>query len=460
LINVLSDKGKIRTLKISMAAIISVVVVEFLLGFVVGSLAILSDGLHAAFDALTTFILIITTAASLKPPDEEHMYGHEKFEPIGGLIGGIALVITSIIIFYEAFLRLFQNVPINLELSYAGFIAIGYTLCMDFLRVGALRGAFKSESATMKSGLYHATADLGSTLIALFGFGMASVGFNIGDALASIILSIPLAYLSVKLIWNSGLELSDVAPMDVVKKIRREIVSTKGVLGIRSLKVRRVGAKTFAEITLQVPEYLGLEESHELASRVEENLKKSLGNAEVVIHVEPPEKEMLTEKLVEKLAEQVEGVKDVHEVNVIYAGGRLHLTLHARVNAGMSVQGAHEIAEKIEERIRAKMGAVDHITVHIEPFEAKMRGTVVDERKFRQVIHDIVKSFDGVLSLKRMVTYVVCGKRYVDLDCCFTGEIPIEEAHRVASEIENSIKEKFTEVVVTVHIEPERNGYS
>ena len=219
MINLLSDKGKIRALKISLAAIISVVIVEFLLGFVVGSLAILGDGLHAAFDALTTFILIITTAASLKPPDEEHMYGHEKFEPIGGLIGGIALVITSMIIFYEAFLRLFQHVPINLELSYAGFIAIGYTLCMDFLRVGALRGAFKSESATMKSGLYHATADLGSTLIALSGFGMASVGFNIGDALASIILSIPLAYLSVKLVWNSGLELSDVAPMDVVKKL-------------------------------------------------------------------------------------------------------------------------------------------------------------------------------------------------------------------------------------------------
>ncbi|MGC9345720.1 MAG: cation diffusion facilitator family transporter, partial [Candidatus Bathyarchaeales archaeon] len=119
---------KLKTLKISAIAITSVVLVEVILGLAVGSLAILSDGAHALLDALTMFILLITTTASLKPPDEEHMYGHEKIESIGGLIGGIILLGTAILLAIQSVLRLLENesylVP---EWKFAGFVAIGYT---------------------------------------------------------------------------------------------------------------------------------------------------------------------------------------------------------------------------------------------------------------------------------------------------------------------------------------------
>ena len=68
---------KLRTLKRSTVAISTVVFVELILGLAVNSLAIISDGLHATLDAVTTLTLFIVTRASLKPPDEEHMYGHE-----------------------------------------------------------------------------------------------------------------------------------------------------------------------------------------------------------------------------------------------------------------------------------------------------------------------------------------------------------------------------------------------
>ena len=235
-----AQKGgyKLRTLKISTIAISSVVFVEFTLGLLVGSLAILSDGAHALLDALTMIVLLLTTRASLKPPDEEHMYGHEKFEAIGGLVGGIALVGISLLIMYEAILRFTQNLSINLGFEFAGFIAIGYTLCIDFLRISIFRKAVESESSTMKAGFYHALADFSSTIIALLGFGLAVIGVYSSDALASIVLGILLIYLSVRLVWSSGMELTDTISKDIVKKIKEEIARSK-----MECKVENLGSR-------------------------------------------------------------------------------------------------------------------------------------------------------------------------------------------------------------------------
>ncbi len=454
----LAEEEKLGALKISAFAIASVVVVEMVLGFVVGSLAILSDGAHALLDALTMLVLFFTTKASFKQPDEEHMYGHEKIEAIGGLIGGIALVGIALLITYEAILRIIQNASVNLNLESFGFIAIGYTLCIDFIRIGIFRKSTKSESLTVKAGFYHALADFSSTILALLGFGLATIGgYPSGDAWASIVLSILLIYLSIRVVWSSGMELSDAVPKDVAEKVRREITSTNGVSKVESLRVRKAGTKTFVEAAIQVPHYLGFEESHKLASQIEEKLKNSLKNAEVVIHVEPLEKEMLTEKLVEKLAKEVEGVIEAHEINAVYAHGELYITLHAYVDPKLSVQEAHELAEKIEAKLKKEIENVGNVTVHIEPFdEGRKRGPVVDEKEVQKIIYKTAKSFQQVFSVKRIITYVVSGKRYINIDCCFTSKISIEEAHKVASKIENGVKKKFTETIVTVHMEPKK----
>jgi len=447
---------KLKTLKLSTIAISSVVLVEAFLGWAVGSLAILSDGLHALLDTLTTLGLFIATRASLKPPDEEHMYGHEKFESLGGLIGGIVLIGTAILIMYESIPKIIENEPyINLELEFAGFVAIGYTFCIDFFRVGTFRKAMKSESSTVKAGLYHAIADLGSTLIALLGFGLATQGFYRGDSIASMILSLLLAYLSVRLVWSSGIELSDAVSKDVAEKVRKEILGTKGICKCEKLRVRRAGAKTFVEATVKVPEHMNLEEAHTLASKMEANIKRSLGNVDTTIHIEPLKAEMRTEKLVENLAAEVEGVKETHRINVVYTNGRLYITLHARVDPKMSVHEAHEIAEKIESKINERISKVENITVHIEPFNVKIqKGSEVDENEIRKIIRRTLEDFPQALRLKRIVTYIADEKRYLNIDCSFTSQISIEDAHRIVSQIERNIKKHFAETIVTVHMEP------
>lgn len=450
----LEGTHKLKALKISAFAIFSVVIVEVLIGIVVNSLAILSDGLHALLDALSMVMLFFAVRASIKPPDEEHTYGHEKFETIGGLIGGIVLIAVAILIFYEAAIRLIGNTHIAAGVEFAGFFAIGYALFISSLRVTVFRRVQHIESPSMKAGLYDAIADLSSTLIALLGFGLATVGFFNADAFASIFLGFMLSYLSIKLVKSSVMELSDTASRELVQKTRKAILSCDGVMKTENLKVRKVSSKIFVEASVQVPKVMSLEEAHYLASKIETCLNEKMGNVDATIHIEPFDKGTKLDELVEKLA-SVEGVKEVHEISSIYAGGKLYITLHAYVNPELSVEEAHKIAERIERSMHAGIKPLENVTVHIEPAGVAVPATDINEAQVRKVIDKVAKGIASNLRIKRVLTYVSQEKRYINIDCCFTKQVQIKEAHRLASLIEKETKEHFANAVVTVHIEPE-----
>jgi divalent metal cation (Fe/Co/Zn/Cd) transporter len=207
--------------------------------------------------------------------------------------------------------------------------------------------------------------------------------------------------------------------------------------------------------SIQVPDYLTQEEAHDLASTVESNIKNVLGSAEITIHTEPCKSEMPTEKLVEKLANEVEGVKEIHEVSAVQANGKLYITLHADVDAKITVERAHEIAERIKSRIEAQMKEVEHITVHVEPFSSETRrGTMVNEEEIRNLLYKMAETYRGAFRIKGIVTYVAAKKRYINIDCSFTKQLSVEDAHRIASQVEEQLTEHFEETTVTVHMEP------
>ena len=450
----LEGSTKLKALKISAVAIFSVVIVEVTVGLLVNSLAIMSDGLHALLDAVSSVMLFFAVRAAMKPADEEHTYGHEKFETIGGLIGGIVLIAVAFLIFYEAAMRLMSPPQLAVGVEFAGFVAIGYALFIASLRVTVFKKFQHVQSSSMKAGFYDAISDLSSTLIAFLGFGLAIFGFIGGDAFASIFLGAMLTYLSIKLVKFSVMELSDTASKELVEKTRKIILSCEGVVKTEYLKVRKVSSKVFIDASVQVPSLMSLEEAHSLASKIEACLKDSFVNVDATIHIEPSDKERKMDQLVEKLA-TVEGVKEVHDISTIYVGGKLYITLHAYVNPELSVEEAHKLAETIEVRMQTEIKSLENITVHVEPAGVAIPAEDVNEAQLRKVVNDAAKSIVGNMRIKRVLTYAARGKRYINIDCCVTKQVQIIEAHRMASQVEKETKEHFANAVVTVHIEPE-----
>jgi len=445
--------GKVRILQLSFIAIASAVVIEGLIGLVTNSLAILSDAAHALFDSLTTLILLITTQLSLKPPDEEHLYGHGKIEPIGGLIGGVALIGLATFLMIEAGIRIHTNVTIvHLPI---GFWAVGYTLAVDFFRIGTIWGQTES-SLTLKASLYHAFSDFASTIIALLGFGLTYIGFDDrADATASIVLGSLLIYLSIGLVRSSGSELSDAISKNVVEDIRKEILSTKGVSVCKELKARRVGTKTYVETTICVPDSMGLSEAHDVASQIETSIFRLCGDSSVTVHIEPVGAEKPIKKQIESLATVVKGVKGVHNLSSVYSRGKLYITLHALVDPQLSIEEAHTIAEKIEENLKRQIEDIENVTVHIEPYARKLRAEfIIEDAEVQKMIRQIVEAHPNIRRLNRIVTYLSEKRRYINIDCSFDKSVSVEAMHDTVSHVEREIKKRFKEAVVTIHAEP------
>jgi len=444
---------KARALQLSFISIASVVVIEGIAGLLTQSLAILSDTAHAVFDSVTTLILLVTTQLSLKPPDEEHLYGHGKIEPIGGLIGGVALIGLAAFLIIEAGSRIYFNVTI-VHLS-VGFWAVGYTLAVDFFRIGTLWGRGQG-SLTVKASLYHALSDFASTIIALLGFGLTYIGFDDrADATASIVLGALLIYLSIGLVRTSGSELSDAISKSVVADVRKEILSTKGVSLCKELKARRVGAKTYVETTICVPSSMELAEAHDVASQIEASITRLYGDSSVTVHIEPVGAEKPIEKQIESLATVVEGVKGVHNLSSVYSKGKLYITLHALVEPQLSIEEAHGIAEKIEENLKGQIENIENVTVHIEPYAPKVRREFIfEDEEVRSMIRQIVEAHPNIRRVNRVVTYVSEKRRYVNIDCSFDKSVSVEVMHDTVSQVEKEIGKRFKEAVVTIHAEP------
>jgi cation diffusion facilitator family transporter len=282
---------RLRVLQISLVAVASVILVEGAIGFAANSLAILSDAMHASFDAVAMAILVLTTRIALKPPDEEHMYGHAKIESIGGMMGGVSLVALAIVLFYEAFLRLTVGVVRPNNPEGIGFIAIFYTLCIDVFRITITRRVMSDEnqqSPTVKASFYDALGDFGSTTVTLLGFGLAVLaGIVRADAFASIVLSLFLIYLSTSLLRSSFLDLSDSVPRRLAERIKQQVVRVEGVESCKELKVRRLGGRNYIELTVTASGKMSLKEAHDLTVKIERNITRVFGKGSVTIHVEP-----------------------------------------------------------------------------------------------------------------------------------------------------------------------------
>jgi len=436
----------------SFIAISSVILVEGLAGLLVNSLALLGDAAHASFDAVATFLLLLMTRWSLKPPDENHTYGHEKVESIGGLMGGFILVVLAIVLAGESLLRLLGG-GIPIHPGALGFGAVVYTLCVDVLRIGILRNA--SGSATVKAGFFHAVSDFSSTVVALIGITAASYGYHLGDATASLILSGFLCYISGKLIYETAFELSDAVPRTVLRKVEREIARTKGIIGYKSLRVRKAGKKTYVRVAVNIPENVELEEAHSIASRVELNINRVVSGADVTVHIEPLIGQPSFELRVRRIALEADGVREAHNIEFMNTQRGLCLSLHLGVDPRMSLEEAHYVTEQIEKRLRAEFSELTDVTVHLEPIEDEsIVGRGFEDRAISEAVTKVVGSHKEIIRVGKIMLYKAGTSLHIDVNCSFGKHVPLDLAHSIVTSIEQELRERFERAKVTIHQEP------
>ena len=129
--------------------------------------------------------------------------------------------------------------------------------------------------------------DLGSTMVAIVGIIFVTYGFYHGDFFAALILGVVLAVLSLKLIYNSAMDLTDIISPEMVSNVKDIVTNTPGVVGIGPVLMRKSGDTIFADVTISLRGDTSFDKAHEISDEVENNIKNKIQNSAITIHFEP-----------------------------------------------------------------------------------------------------------------------------------------------------------------------------
>lgn len=445
---------RIKALKISLLAVSTIVIVEFISGFLLNSLALVSDAMHALFDAFTTFILLVTARISLKPADEDHSYGHGKYEAIGGFIGGIILLGVTVTIGFNALERILLGIK-PLEPGFIGFGAVLYAFSIHLIRVFILNPGRFRESYIIRADFIHAFSDLFSTVIAFIGLILVNYNLKISDAIAGMVLSVLLLFASLRLIRSTILDLTDTVPKSTYRKVLSTILKDNSITELKNLKMRKIESKYFIEAIVTLRNGLTFEKAHEVSMRIEESIRKILGEAEVTIHMEPKNSENLISKI-KSIALEHDEVKGVHNVKAICTSRGVNVSLHVEFDPETSLEKAHKTAEAIEEKIHKYIDKVVTVTIHIEPSINR----VFDEEHAREdlelveTVRRIILKHPEVRGINRVVAFTYMGRKYINISFFLNSDLKLNEAHNITTKIERDIKRRIRSSEVTIHSEP------
>ena len=271
-----------------LAANAAVVGAKLIVGLATGSLAVMGDALHSTVDALNNVLALVVMRTAAKPPDEDHPYGHGKFETLGALAIVGFLSITCFELVRDAFTRLTgtRATPLVSDVQLA--ILLGTLAVNVFVAWYETRRGEELDSELLLADAAHTRADVFVTIGVVLAMLFARRGWAWVDPALALLIAAFIVRIAYRILQRAVPVLVDeyAIPPARIQALVERVDGVKGAYGIRS----RGGHGTqvrYAEVTIAVDRDANVAAAHAIADQVEERLKHDLALTEVTVHVEP-----------------------------------------------------------------------------------------------------------------------------------------------------------------------------
>lgn len=270
-------------------------VFKFIAGILGGSAAMIADAVHSLSDFLTDIIVIAFVRISSKPEDEDHDYGHGKYETLATSIIGLALLMVGLYIFYNG-ARQIWDVMHGAEIEQPGLVALIAAIVSILLKEWTYRFTVsvgkKVESPAVIANAWHHRSDALSSIGTAIGIGGAILlgkGWAVLDPVAALVVSVFIVKTALGLLSTSSGELLEKSlPKEVEKEIVDIVESEPEVSEVHHLCTRRIGNNIAIEMHIRMPGEISLKDSHTRASNIERKLRQHFGeHTHINLHVEP-----------------------------------------------------------------------------------------------------------------------------------------------------------------------------
>ena len=270
-------------------------VFKLVAGVVGRSGAMIADAAHSASDLATDVVVLGFVRISSKPRDDDHKWGHGKYETLASLIIGIALFAIAAEFFIESAEKI-KAVSNGAVLPRPGAIAIiaaaVSVVAKEVLYRYTIRKGKALESPSVVANAWHHRSDALSSIGALIGIGLAyflGEEWRIADPIAEIVVAALIVNVSIDLCRTALAELLEKSlPCAVEEEILQIISATPNVYNPHNLRTRRIGADIAIEVHIRVEGSMSVYDSHEISKEIERALRERYGeHTAVAIHIEP-----------------------------------------------------------------------------------------------------------------------------------------------------------------------------
>ena len=336
-------------------------VAKLIAGYFAYSQALIADGIHSLSDVATDAMVLYAARHSNAGPDDEHPYGHGRFETIATVGLSVALILVASGIAYAAIQRLFEPGLLPRPGVWALVVAVVSIASKEWIYHYTMRVAKQQRSDMLRANAWHSRTDAFSSVIVVIGVVGSMAGFNYLDALAAIGVALIIAHIGWSLGWTALKELVDTAVDErQVERLREHILDVDGVRDLHLLRTRHAGGQVLADVHVEIDGDISISEGHHISEKVRSRLLEEIeGVTDVTVHIDPEDDEYetvtyrlpLRNVLLSQIHEQLEGIDEsaqIERFTLHYLAGKV------RVEALMPLDGTseQESLRLIEQRFR------------------------------------------------------------------------------------------------------------
>ncbi|MBQ7450165.1 cation transporter [bacterium] len=285
------NKKKKLTAALSIFSNVTLTILKIIAGVVSGSLSIISEAIHSLSDLFASCLTFFSVLKSSQPADDDHPYGHGKYEDMSGFIEGLLIIFASFYIIFEASKKIIFGHTMETE-SNIGIAVMFLAVLMNFIVSTLLfKTAKESNSISLYADAEHLRTDIYSSLGVFFGLILIKVtGYSVLDPIIAILVA--------GFIYKTGLNLSKKACQNLLdhslsekdlEKIKEILNGFKNKITLKEngIKARQVGPSTDIDLVLQFPRNTSICECHKICDEVEKQIRKIYPYSSISIHSEP-----------------------------------------------------------------------------------------------------------------------------------------------------------------------------
>ena len=277
-----------RSTWVSVGVNLVLTIVQIVVGVMAKSQALIADGIHSLSDLVADFVVLFAGHHAQKDADEDHPYGHQRFETAASMVLGLLLLAVGVGMLWSAARKLESPATIETVHVMALWVAGGALVAKELLFRYMLAVAKRVKSSMLVANAWHARSDAASSLVVGIGIVGNLAGYPILDPIAALIVGFMVAKMGWSFTWDALHDLMDRAVDDEeVQAIRKTLMDTPGVSDVHDVRTRKMGDMIVVDAHIEVDAMITVEAGHDIAVLARQRVLQRHRVLNLMTHVDP-----------------------------------------------------------------------------------------------------------------------------------------------------------------------------